>query len=458
MGKGTTEQRHVPAKETLTGQAGSEKLMQTSLQEVAQKARREKKYRFRNLYGMINLQALWAAWGEINKKAASGVDRQTAQEYGKDLEANIKELVEKLKKKRYHAKMVRRVNIDKGNGKTRPLGIPAISDKIVQKAAASILEAIYEQDFEKTSYGYRRNIGPQKAIKDLTYELNFGKYSYIVEADIKGFFDNINHEWMVKMLEQRIDDRAFIQLITKWLKAGVMEEDGKVIHPVTGTPQGGIISPVLANIYLHYVLDKWFQVVIKLRSKGEAYICRFADDFVCAFRYKEDAERFYQALPKRMAKFGLELAEEKTKIISFSRFRKHEKTYFEFLGMEFRWGVSKKGKDIIKRRTSRKKLKKSLQNFAKWCKENRNKRLRKLFMELNSKLRGYYNYYGVIGNWASLEEFYYHVQRILYKWLNRRSQRRSFNWRQFKNVMKRYRIERPRITEKIDRQYQLSFA
>jgi len=181
-------------------------------------------------------------------------------------------------------------------------------------------------------------------------------------------------------------------------------------------------------------------------------------DFVCAFRYKEDAERFYQMLPKRMAKFGLELAEEKTKIISFSRFRKHEKTYFGFLGMEFRWGVSKKGKDIIKRRTSRKKLKKSLQNFTKWCKENRNKRLRKLFVELNSKLRGYYNYYGVIGNWTSLKEFYYHVQRILYKWLNRRGQRRSFNWKQFEQVMKRYRIERPRITEKIDQQYRLSFA
>ena len=228
------------------------------------------------------------------------------------------------------------------------------------------------------------------------------------------------------MVEQRVDDQAFIGLIKKWLKAGIMDTDGKILHPITGTPQGGIISPVLANIYLHYALDLWFEKVIKPRCEGEAYMCRFADDFVCAFRYKKDAELFHEELGRRLDKFGLKLAEEKTKIISFSRFRKNEKTSFEFLGFEYRWGVSHKGKDIIKRRTTRKKLRKSLANFTEWCKENRNKRLRTLFLMLNAKLRGYYNYYGVIGNTRGIKEFFTQAIKILYKWLNSRSQREEF--------------------------------
>ncbi len=422
--------------------------MQPSLQGIAEKARRLKGYRFRDLYRMLNQEMLLEAWKSVNKGASAGVDRVTAEEYGKDLEKHIAEVVDNLKGKRYRAKLVRRVNIPKGDGKTRPLGIPVVSDKLVQMAVAWILVAIYEQDFMGCSYGYRPRVGAKDAVRDLTKELQFGRYNYVVEVDIKGYFDSIDHEWLLKMLEQRIDDRAFIGLIRKWLKAGILETDGKVVHPVTGTPQGGVVSPVLANIYLHYALDMWFEKVVKPRSEGTSYLCRYCDDFVCAFQYKREAERFYRALKERLKKFGLELSEEKTNIIPFSRYRKEEKKWFEFLGFEYRWGISRNGKDIIKRRTSRKKLRKSLKSVNNWCQRVRGLRLRKIIELLNVKLRGYNNYYGVIGNYESLDEFFYQVRRILFKWLNRRSQKRSYNWEKFNRMLKIYGLEIPRIVER----------
>ncbi|ARE88314.1 group II intron reverse transcriptase/maturase [Clostridium formicaceticum] len=326
------------AKETLAGHVGLDKLMQTSLRGIRQKAKQNKNHRFQNLYRLLNEETLIEAWRKINKNASAGIDKITAKEFKLNLRENIQEITSSLKDKRYRAKLVRRVNIPKGNDKTRPLGIPTISDKLVQRAVAQILEAIYEEDFLNCSYGYRPNIGAQQAIKDLTKELQFNKYSYIVEADIKGFFDNINHEWLIKMIEERVHDSALIRLITKWLKAGVIDGSHLVIHPAIGTPQGGIISPILANIYLHFALDLWFEKIVKPRCKGEAYLCRYADDFVCAFRYKKDAEKFYETLGYRLGKFGLELSKEKTNIIRFSRFRKEENTHFDFLGFEFRWG------------------------------------------------------------------------------------------------------------------------
>lgn len=431
--------------------------MQTSLQGIAQKAKRLEKYRFRNLYRLLNYSALAEAWRTSNKKAAAGVDKVTTKEYVRELQRNLMDLAKQLERKRYRAKLVRRVDIPKGEGKTRPLGIPVISDKLVQSAAAKVLESIYEQDFCASSYGYRPKVSAHTAIKDLSKELNFGNYSYIVEADIKGFFQNIDHVWLITMLEQRIDDKAFLGLIKKWLKAGVLNQDGEVEHPVTGSPQGGIISPILANIYLHYVLDIWFEKVVKEYCVGKAYLCRYCDDFVCAFSNKTDADKFYRALAKRLGKFGLELAAEKTQVLSFSRWQREKNNRFEFLGCEFQWSISRRGKQIITRRTSRKKLRKSLSNFKEWCKENRNNRLRRLFPELNSKLRGYYNYYGLIGNIDSLREFYEQAMRMLYKWLNRRSQRRSFEWREFKRILKRYGVLTPRITETKHTQLHLEF-
>ena len=282
--------------------------VQTSTLKEAEKARWDGKYRFYDVYRLINEEMLLVAWSEINKNAASGVDRVTAAEYEENLRDNIRDLVSRLIDKRYKAKLVRRVYKPKPDGRQRPLGIPALEDKLVQAAAAKILGAIYEQDFLSCSFAYRPEIGPLDAVRDITDTLFWGKYSYIVEADIKGFYDNIDHDWMIRMLELRINGRAFLNLIRKWLRAGVLDTDGKIIHPSTGTPQGGTVSPILANIYLHYALDLWMEKVVKPRCEGEAYLCRYGDDFICAFRYKADADRFYEALGGRLRYFGLELA------------------------------------------------------------------------------------------------------------------------------------------------------
>lgn len=431
--------------------------MQTLLQGISQKAKREKKHRFRDLYRFINEENLRYAWKLLNKRAAAGVDRVTAREFESNLDENIK-VVDNLKNKRYRAKMVRRVYIDKGNGQRRPLGIPALVDKLLQIVVSQMLIAIYEQDFYANSYGYRPNKNPHEAITDLSRELQYGKYNYIVEADIKGFFDNMNHEWIVKMLEQRIEDRAFTWLIKKWLKAGILEEDGKVIKPITGSPQGGIVSPVIANIYLHYVLDNWFEKVVKKESRGEAYLCRYADDFICAFRYKEDADRFYREVGNRMGKFGLELAKEKTKIIEFSRYRIEKKGRFDFLGFEFRWAYARSGKRIVKKRTSPRRMQKSLKQFTIWCRGIRSMRLSEIFKQLNLKLRGYYNYYGIIGNSLSLNKFFHVLRRILFKWLKRRSHKGRLNWYKCDRYLKIYKVEEPRIVQSRYKQLYFDFC
>ncbi len=421
--------------------------VQTKLQAIAEKAGNQPGYRFRNLYGMLNEEMLKDSWQYIRKDAAYGVDRVSAEEYKQNLDENIHQLVENLKKKRYRAKLVRRQYIPKANGKLRPLGIPATEDKLLQLAVKRILEAIYEQDFLESSYGYRPNIGALDAVEKLSNELQFGKYNYVLEADIKGFFDNINHEWLLKMLAERIDDKALLRLIEKWLKAGVLDTDGKVIHPGTGTPQGGIISPILANVYLHYVLDVWFEKVVKRHCTGKACIIRFADDYVCAFQNQSDAQRVYEVMGKRLGKFGLELSTEKTRVVSFSPNENPGKNSFDFLGFEFRWGKDLKGKAHVKRRTARKKLRNSIKRFNEWCKENRHLRLPELFSRLNAKLRGHYNYFGVIGNYLSLEQFYYHVQKTLFKYLNRRGQRRSYNWEGFNQLIVQFQLAKPHITK-----------
>ena len=427
--------------------------MQTSLQRIAEKSALQKEYRFQNLMILLTAGFLHWCWKKLNKKSAPGVDRVTAWQYGENLEGNIAKLVESVKGGWYRAKLILRRFIPKPGGKLRPLGIPATSDKLLQTAVTMILEAIFEPIFLACSFGYRPHLGALDAIKELSFHLQFRGYNYIVEADIKGFFDNIDHDLLMEMLSKKIDDKPFLRLIIKWLKAGVLEEC-KVINPVTGTPQGGIISPILANIYLHYVLDEWFEEVGKVHCRGEVYLCRYADDFVCAFQYEDDARRFYKALGLRLEKFGLSLAEEKTRIMRFSRLHMKDKTCFEFLGFEFRWGTNRAGIPQVLKRTSKKKYKNSLKRFSEWCKSNRNMRMTELFYKLNSKLRGYYNYYGVRGNYDSMASFFYHAIRLLFKWLNRRSQRKSYTWTGFKELLKHFGIAKPRITEK-KRQKQL---
>lgn len=428
--------------------------MQISLREISDKARSQTDYRFLNLNTMLNERNLLDSWRYLNKNSAPGVDKVSAREYSENLEENIFHLVERLKRKSYRARLIRRKNIPKGKGKKRPLGIPVTEDKLLQTAVKRILEAIYETEFCDFSYGYRPNNDAKRAVKDLTGELQFGRYNYVVEADIKGFFDNIVHDQLIEMLEERINDRPFIQLIRKWLKAGILEETKEITHPVSGTPQGGIVSPVLANVYLHHVIDNWFEEKVKPNIRGRAKLIRYADDFVVLFQYGSDADRFYRTLPKRLDRYGLSISEEKTRILPFSKFRKDSKR-FDFLGFEFYWDKSLKGNRIVKRRTSREKLRKSISTFTIWIKDNRSEKLRTTMSRLNRKLRGYYNYYGIIGNYRSLREYYNRIIVIMFKWLNRRSQKRSYKWDNFKMMLRHYMIMKPRITEKVSNQIEL---
>jgi RNA-directed DNA polymerase len=418
--------------------------VQTSLLGIAKKAESDKRYRFRNLYRELNEESILDSWRLLRKDAALGVDRVSAAEYETNLEENIHQLVERLKQKRYRARLVRRHYIPKGDGRMRPLGIPAIEDKLLQLAVKRLLEAIYEQDFLSCSYGYRPRVGALEAVGQLTVKLQFGGYHHVVEADIKGFFDNLSHEWLMRMLAERIDDQAILRLIKKWLKAGVLDTDGKVLRPEGGTPQGGIISPILANVYLHYALDLWFERVFQRSCRGGAFLVRYADDFVCSFGREEEAQRFYGELEERLRKFGLKLAADKTRVIPFSRYRRGE-TSFDFLGFEFRWGTDRKGQARLKRRTSRKKFRSSIKRVAEWCKKNRHRRVGEQVKLLNVKLRGYYNYYGVRGNYASLDKFFYQVRRLHLKWLNRRSQRHSYNWAGYDELMQHFALAQPRI-------------
>ena len=419
--------------------------MQTSLRGIAKRAKKDPKHRFGNLYSLLNEENLLWSFPQLNRKAAPGVDAVDYDAFEVDLEDNIVKIVKSLREGKYKAKLIRRRYIPKTGGR-RPLGIPVVGDKVVQKSAALILTAIFEQDFLPCSHGYRRGKGPQRAALELSKRLHRGRFGWVVDADIKGFFDHIDHDWLMRMLEQRIDDSRFLGLIRKWLKAGILEEDAQVVYPVTGTSQGGIVSAVLANIYLHYVLDLWFEQVIKPSCRGDVIMMRFADDFICCFQYHDEAQRFYNVLGNRVGKFKLELAKEKTQIIKITRFETENNKSFTFLGFEFRWGLSRTGKPLVTMRTSKKKFRLAIGAILTWIKAECSKLgTRVLFTKLRQKLQGHWNYYGVCGNYEMLRQFYHQVCEIMYKWLNRRSQRKSCNWHGFSEMLKHFRIPRPRI-------------
>ncbi|MCP4266609.1 MAG: group II intron reverse transcriptase/maturase [Candidatus Brocadiaceae bacterium] len=442
MGKGVTIVRTLQ-RQLAPDNVGLEHAEPTFLQRISTKASTAKAHRFQNLYGCLNEALLHMAWRKLNKRGAAGVDKETVAQYGENLDSNISQLVKRLKRGDYRSRLIRRKYIPKGNGKERPLGIPVVEDRLLQGAARLLLEAIFETDFLPMSYGYRPKVGAQKAVKELTYELQFGRYGYVVEADIKGFFNTIDHNWLLRMLSERIDDKPFLGLIDSWLKAGILERDGQVIHPQTGTPQGGVISPVLANVYLHYVMDLWFEKVVKPHCQGQAQIIRFADDFVCAFQYSRDADSFYRTLPKRLKKFDLEVAPEKTCIHRFSRFQPSRTHRFTFLGFEFYWEADSKGTPRVWRRTSKQKMRASLKACKEWLKTNRHVPLPLQLKTISRKLHGHYNYFRVVGNSRALWLYYKEVVKLLYKWLNRRSQRRSLTWTKLKRVLERFNLPKP---------------
>jgi len=451
--QGGTEAGEGANKSTQLAQATStvrttERDWQTFLRAITEKAYTHKQHRFGDLYRQLNRDVLRLSFFRLRKDAASGVDGVTFQQYEKNLESNLADLEERLKRKAYRARLVRRKYIPKGNGKLRPLGIPVLEDKLLQMAATQILMAIYEVEFLPCSYAYRPGVSAHDAIKALSQELQFGGHHFVVEADIKGFFDNIQWEWLERMLEQRITDGAFLNLIRKWLRAGILEEDGKVNHPQTGTPQGGVISPVLANIYLHYALDLWFERVVRPQQQGRCRMIRYADDFVACLEYRHEAEGFEKGLKERLAKFGLEVAADKTKTLRFGHNGGPHNGRFDFLGFEFYWEPDRQGKPRVKRRTATKKWRAGVQRMTNWVKTHRHQKLSRMMKTLKAKLQGTWNYYGLIGNHRRMQLFYGATCRTLYKWLNRRSQRPSITWPAFNRMLVRFQVPRPRIVEK----------
>ena len=434
----------------------TEQSWSTSLRAITNKAVQDKAHRFGGLYRLLNQANLRECFYQLRKDAAPGVDGVTFKEYEKNLEENLRSLVQRLRNKSYRARLVRRKYIPKGNGKLRPLGIPALEDKLVQCAVAQILSAIFEADFLPCSYGYRPGRSPLDAVRELTEALYRGRFEFVVEADIKGFFDHLRHDWLTRMLEQRINDGALLRLVRKWLRAGILEADGRIEHPETGTPQGGIVSPVLANVYLHYVLDLWFERKVRKGNRGQSRLYRFADDFVCCFDYRHEASAFEQAVKERLGKFGLELALDKTQTLRFGRGGGGHNGRFDFLGFEFRWEKSRtRGHAIVKRRTSRKKLRGAVARFTEWIRENRHEKIGELMKTVADKHRGHWNYYGVIGNSKSLGQYRTESCRALFKWLNRRSQKRSYTWRAFNRLLQRFAVPMPRIVEGVKEKLKL---
>jgi group II intron reverse transcriptase/maturase len=424
----------------------------TKLALISQRARKEPKFQFTSLAHLLNEGFLKECYYSLGRDRASGIDGVSWKEYGEHLDENLKDLVVRMKAKRYKPQPVKRIYIPKNEHEERPLGLPALEDKIVQKGISRILEAIYEVDFLDCSYGFRPARNCHQALNAVDKIVMRKRVNYVIEADIKGYFDNVSHEWMMKFLQVRIKDPSFLLLIRRFLKAGYFEA-GKVISTEQGTPQGGNLSPMLSNIFLHYVLDLWFEKKVVPRARGACYMVRYADDFICMVQHADEAQRIIQALRQRFAKFSLELHSEKTRVISFGRFERERASRgnrrantFDFLGFTHYCGQNRKGKFILFRKTSKKKFRMKCKEMDSWLRKIRNYvKTKEWWPVLCAKLRGHYQYYGVSGNIHSLEQFYGLVERMTLKWLNRRCQCKSFNWENFRRYREHYPLPQPRI-------------
>ena len=423
---------------------------------ISERARREPRYQFTCLAHLLNAGFLKECYYSLGRDRASGIDGVSWTEYGKQLDENLNNLVARMKVKRYKPQPAKRVYIPKNEHEKRPLGLPALEDKIVQKGISRVLEAIYEADFLNCSYGFRPARNCHQAINAVDKTIMTKPINHVIEADIKGYFDNVSHKWMVEFLQVRIKDPSFLLLIRRFLKAGYFEA-GKIVAAEHGTPQGGNLSPMLSNIFLHYVLDLWFEKKVKPRTRGVCHLVRYADDFICMVQYTDDSERIEQALRKRFAKFELELHPEKTRVISFGRYeRENAKRQnrragtFDFLGFTHYCDTSRKGKFIVGRKTSRKKFRMKCKEMNNWLRKIRNfKKAKEWWPVLQAKLRGHYQYYGVSGNMWSLKRFYRRVLYMTRKWLNRRSQRKSFNRKEFYKYLEHYPLPMPKIVHNL---------
>ncbi len=425
--------------------------MATKLARISQLSSENPDMVFTSVGHLINKGLLKECHVKMEDGKAVGIDGITKEEYGRNLDENLNRLVERLKKKSYRPQPARRVEIPKDNGKSRPLSIYCYEDKLVQEALKEILEAVFEPHFYDEMMGFRTNRGCHDAIRKLNVMLEREYTNYVLDADIKGFFDHLDHEWIVRFIESRIKDPNIIRLVRRMLKAGIMKgyqyEDMK-----EGSGQGSVCSPIIANIYMHYVLVWWFNEKVKPTMRGYCGLVVYADDFVVCFQHRDDAERFYERLRHRMEHFGLSLEEEKSRLIEFGRFaqenakkRGTKAGTFDFLGFTHYCSVSRNGKFRVKRKTSRKKFRKKCREMNMLIRDMRCIPVKDIVKKLNQILVGYYHYYGITDNSRSLKDFYLRARRILYFWLNRRSQKKSYTWEGFVEMLKANPLEPPRI-------------
>jgi RNA-directed DNA polymerase len=422
----------------------------STLSALGTKAAKAPKHKFCSLARLLDKQLLTEAYHQLKKRAAPGIDGVSHAEYGQAFEENLLHLVARLKDGSYRAQPVKRKWIAKpGSTKMRPLGIPVLEDKIVQQAVKMILEPIWEKDFVDESIGYRPGRKARQATLELSEALDSGTHRWVVEADIKAFFDNINHDWLIAMLEQRIADKSLIRIIRKWLNAGVLDELKQWSPSNEGTPQGGVISPLLGNIYLHFVQDLWIKKEVAKESKGQVLFRRYADDSIVAFQRKDDAEKYLQQLPGRLAKFGLQLAMEKSTLVKFNRWEPEASGRFTFLGFDFYWKKTRRNPNHrrVARSTNAKKFRASLAALKEWLKKARSRPLREILATLRRKLQGYWNYYCVIGNSERTGAYAHEVRGLVFKWLNRRSQRKSFTQAAFDTAWPRWKLPGPKVNE-----------
>ena len=429
----------------------------TRLRRIARLAREAADRCFVSLAHNIDYYFLQEAYARTRKDGAPGVDKQTAAEYAANLGENLRSLLDRFKSGRYKAPPVLRAHLPKGDGTTRPIGIPTFEDKILQRAVQMVLEPLYEQDFKDFSYGFRPGRGPHQALQDLRDGLMGMGGGWVLEVEIRNFFEELDHRHLHEFLDRRVRDGVLRRAIGKWLKAGVMEE--KVLyHRTQGTPQGGVISPLLANIYLHEVVDRWFDEVVRSRLRGRGLIYRYADDVVMAFELKHDAERVRKALAGRLERFGLRLHPEKTRLVRFQRpagsyrpGRDQRPGSFSWLGFTHYWAKSRRGNWVVMRKTDRKRLSRALREIGEWCRRHRHRKVSWQRAKLAEKLRGHYAYYGITGNSRSLSRFRHWVERIWRKWLNRRSQRKRMPWERFRALLRYHKLPQERIVHRYAR-------
>jgi group II intron reverse transcriptase/maturase len=420
----------------------------TKRQRIAELGQRNPRTAFTSLAHHIDLDWLKCAYRLTRKTGAPGVDARTASDYEANLEENLRSLLDRAKSGCYKAPPVKRVHIPKGKGnETRPIGIPTFEDKVLQRAVVMLLEMIYEQDFMNCSYGFRPGRSAHQALEAIWQQQKNLRTRWIVEADIRGFFDTLDHSRLRELVKLRVRDGVLLRLISKWLHAGVMEGD-RLTYPEAGTPQGGVISPLLANIYLHYALDVWIEQMIKPWAKGRVCLVRYADDFVIGFSNHQEARKVLEALPKRFAKYGLTLHPKKTRLVDFRRPSRPSPPpggrpeTFDFLGFTHYWARSRRGYWVVTRKTATDRFSRATHSLSQWCRRNRHQKVRWQHCQLVQKLQGHYGYYGITGNGPALERFWEAAKRIWRAWLSRRSDR-PMNWARFVRLMQQYPLPKP---------------